>query len=100
MFQFLPTVFRKLHEQAAEGKGPEALEAAKAAGNVESSVALGFTSAIAALGLFFIPALFATSIHATGTPQFAISVFSVFYLSCMFTTWWYYRRKDAETRCD
>jgi NNP family nitrate/nitrite transporter-like MFS transporter len=100
VFHIVPAVFRKLHEQAAESKDQAAQEAAIAAGNIESSVALGFTSAIAALGLFFIPAMFATSIQATGSPHFAISIFSVFYLSCVLATWWWYRREDAEARCD
>jgi len=100
VFHILPYVFRKLHEQSAEGKDQAAQDAAIAAGNIQASVALGFTSAIAALGLFFIPALLATSIQTTGSPQFAISVFSVFYLSCVLTTWWWYKRKDAEARCD
>jgi NNP family nitrate/nitrite transporter-like MFS transporter len=100
VFHIVPSVFRKLHEKSAEGKDLAAQEAARAAGNIQASVALGFTSAIAALGLFFIPALFATSIQTTGTPQFAISIFSVFYLSCMLATWWWYRRKGAEVRCD
>jgi NNP family nitrate/nitrite transporter-like MFS transporter len=100
VFHVVPTVFRKLHEQSAEGMGRAEREAAITAGDVEASVALGFTSAIAALGLFFIPALVATSIQASGTPRFALLAFSVFYLTCVLATWWWYRRKDAETRCD
>ncbi len=85
--------------RAVEGKDAAAVEVAEAAGAVEASVALGFTSAIAALGLFFIPAFVATSIQATGSAHLAISVFSVFYLSCVLATWWFYRRKDAEVSC-
>jgi NNP family nitrate/nitrite transporter-like MFS transporter len=99
VFHVVPSVFRKLHEWAAEGMDQAAQEAAKAAGAVEASVALGFTSAIAALGLFFIPAFVATSIQATGSAHLAISVFSVFYLSCVLATWWWYQRKDAEVKC-
>jgi NNP family nitrate/nitrite transporter-like MFS transporter len=100
VFHIVPTVFRKLHEKEAGGQGASAMEAAITAGDVEASVALGFTSAIAALGLFFIPAMVATSIQSTGTPRFAITVFSIFYLSCVLATWWWYRRKDAEVRCN
>jgi NNP family nitrate/nitrite transporter-like MFS transporter len=100
VFHVLPNVFRKLHERTARGQDQGAQEAAITAGDVEASVALGFTSAIAALGLFFIPAFVATSIQTTGSPHLAISVFSVFYLSCVLATWWWYRRKDAEVRCD
>jgi NNP family nitrate/nitrite transporter-like MFS transporter len=52
------------------------------------------------LGLFFIPALVATSIQAMGSPHFALVVFSVFYLSCVLATWWWYKRNGAEARCD
>ena len=99
VFHIIPFVFRTLHERSAEGKGKEAMEAAKTAGAVEASVALGFTSAVAALGLFFIPAFVATSIQTTGSAHLAISVFSVFYLSCVLATWWWYRRNGAEVKC-
>jgi NNP family nitrate/nitrite transporter-like MFS transporter len=100
VFSVVPAVFRKLHEQSAEGKDKAELKAAIDAGDIEASVALGFTSAIAALGLFFIPALVATSIQAMGSPHFALVVFSVFYLSCVLATWWWYKRENAEARCD
>ena len=100
VFHVVPTVFRKLNERPARGMGEKEQEAAISAGDVAASVALGFTSAIAALGLFFIPALVATSIQASGTPRFALVAFSVFYLTCVLLTWWFYRRKDAEVRCD
>jgi NNP family nitrate/nitrite transporter-like MFS transporter len=100
VFHIVPSVFRKLHQQEVGAKDSSALEAAITAGDVEASVALGFTSAIAALGLFFIPAMVATSIQSTGTPTFAITVFSIFYLSCVLATWWWYRRQNAEVRCD
>jgi len=100
VFHVVPAVFRKLHQQSAQGKDRTAREAEITAGDVEASVALGFTSAIAALGLFFIPAFVATSIQSTGSPHFAMSVFSAFYLSCMLATWWWYKRKGAEAQCD
>jgi len=100
VFHIVPTVFRKLNEKEAAGQDRSAQQAAITAGDVEASVALGFTSAIAALGLFFIPAMVATSIQTTGTARFAITVFSIFYLSCVLATWWWYRRKNAEARCD
>jgi NNP family nitrate/nitrite transporter-like MFS transporter len=100
VFHVVPNVFRRLHERSVQGKDQAAQESAITAGDVEASVALGFTSAIAALGLFFIPALVATSIQATGSTHFAMSVFSVFYLTCAFATWWWYRRTNAEVRCE
>ncbi len=100
VFHVVPTVFLALHQRRAEGKDQAAQAAATSAGEIEASVALGFTAAIAALGLFFIPALVAVSIEATGTPQAALTVFVIFYVTCVFATWWWYRRKGAEARCD
>jgi len=40
------------------------------------------------------------SLETTGSPRAAWYVFIAFYLSCALGTWWWYRRKDAEIRCD
>ncbi len=66
----------------------------------KQGTALGFTAAIAALGLFFIPAMVALSIETTGSPRFALTFFIAFYATCLFVTWWWYRREGAEVRCD
>lgn len=100
LFHVVPTVFRNLHTRPAEGKGREIRDAAITAGDIEASVALGFTAGIAAFGLFFIPALIAVSINAGGSPRLAFIVFAVFYASCLLATWWWYRRNGAEARCD
>ncbi len=52
-------------------------------GEIEASVALGFTAAIAALGLFFIPMAVGVSLESTGSPHPAWYVFIAFYLSCV-----------------
>ena len=100
VFRIVPTVFLTLHMLWAKGKGEAALASAKREGEIEASVALGFTAAIAALGLFFIPMAVGVSLDATGSPRAAWYVFIAFYLSCVLGTWWWYRRKDAEIRCD
>jgi NNP family nitrate/nitrite transporter-like MFS transporter len=100
VFRVVPTVFLTLHQRRAEGKGKAAQDAATSAGEIEASVAMGCTAAIAALGLFFIPAMVAVSIEATGTPRNALTFFIVFYAICLFVTWWWYRREGAEVRCD
>ena len=100
VFRVVPTVFLTLHQRRAEGKDQAAQDAATSAGEIEASVALGFTAAIAALGLFFIPALVAVSIETTGTPRFALITFIAFYATCLFVIWWWYRRDGAEVRCD
>jgi NNP family nitrate/nitrite transporter-like MFS transporter len=100
VFHMVPTVFLTLHRRRAEGKDQATREAEISQGEIEASVAMGFTAAIAALGLFFIPAMVAISIETTGTLRFALTIFTVFYATCLFVTWWWYRREGAETRCD
>jgi NNP family nitrate/nitrite transporter-like MFS transporter len=100
VFRVVPTVFRRLHEGWAAGQPEAARDASISAGEIEASVALGFTASVAALGLFFIPALVAVSIESTGTPRLALVVFIAFYVTCLFVTWWWYRRRGAEIRCD
>jgi NNP family nitrate/nitrite transporter-like MFS transporter len=65
----------------------------------EASPVLGFSGAIGAYGGFFIPKSYGTSISMTGGPEMALTVFIVFYLTCIATTWWYYSRKNAEMPC-
>ena len=56
---------------------------------------LGWTSAIAAYGAFYIPKVFGEQIKAT-TPENALIGFAVFYGVCILINWWFYLRKDAE----
>ncbi len=65
----------------------------------ESAVIIGFTSAIAAYGAFFIPKSYGTSIAATGGPEAALWLFMTFYLSCAVVTWVFYTRRNAPTPC-
>ncbi len=59
---------------------------------------LGWTSAIAAYGAFLIPTVFATQIKS-GTPEYAMYGFVVYYVSCLLVNWWYYARRGAEIVC-
>ena len=68
-------------------------------GGTEAAAVLGFTSAVAAYGGFFIPKSFGTSIAVTGGPQAALVGFVIFYVTCIAITWWYYSRKNAEVPC-
>jgi len=61
----------------------------------ESAAIVGFTSAIAAYGAFFIPRAFGMSISATGSPLTALWGFMAFYASCAALTWWAYTRKGG-----
>ncbi|MBL4681591.1 MAG: MFS transporter [Pseudomonadales bacterium] len=56
---------------------------------------LGWTSAVAAYGAFYIPKVFGEQIKAT-TPELALYGFAAFYGVCIFINWWFYLREDAE----
>jgi MFS transporter, NNP family, nitrate/nitrite transporter len=67
-------------------------------GDKESAAIIGFSSAIAAYGAFFIPKSYGTSISMAGGPQAALWGFFVFYLSCIAITWWFYTRPGGLLR--
>jgi MFS transporter, NNP family, nitrate/nitrite transporter len=94
-FRMIPSIFReeKLREATGLGESGRAL-ALKAAG-LESAAALGFISAIGAVGGFLIPTGFGKSIAITGGPQLALAIFLAFYATCIALTWWYYLRRSA-----
>jgi len=98
-FRMIPVIFLTERQRAAAGKGDAAQEQAVKDANKEAAAVLGFTSAFAAYGGFFIPKSYGTSISMTGGPEMALYVFIVFYLTCIATTWWYYSRKNAEMPC-
>lgn len=58
---------------------------------------LGWTSAIAAYGAFIIPKVFGQQI-ASGTPEYALYGFAIYYLVCLFLNYWFYQRPKAEIR--
>jgi len=99
VFRIVPTVFMTIHERLAAGKNQAAQEQAARDGEIETSVALGFTAAVAALGLFFIPAIVAISIGFTGLPRTAMVFFGIFYASCLMITWRCYFCKKADICC-
>ncbi len=55
---------------------------------------LGWTSAVAAYGAFFIPKVFGEQMKA-GTPENALYGFAVFYAVCIVINWWFYLRPGA-----
>ena len=62
----------------------------------ESAAIIGFTSAVAAYGAFFIPKAYGTSINITGQPMAALWAFlSVLYQLCALITWWFYTRRGG-----
>jgi NNP family nitrate/nitrite transporter-like MFS transporter len=94
----IPVIFSTFHERRAKGEGiPVELGRKDAA--KEAAAVLGFSSAIAAYGAFFIPRAFGVSMKATGSPAGAIVGFIVVYVSCIAVTWWFYSRRKAEMPC-
>ena len=98
-FRMIPVIFMTERQRAAEGKGGPAQAQAILEANKEGAAVLGFTSAVAAYGAFFIPKSYGTSIAMTGTPNAALWCFIAFYASCIAVTWWCYARRDAAMPC-
>ena len=91
-FQMIPVIMRQ--EVPRLMPGLNAAEATRQS-EKESAAIVGFTSAIAAYGAFFIPKSFGSSIAATGTPMAALWGFLIFYASCAALTWFVYTRKGG-----
>ena len=98
-FRMIPVMFRTLHERSSAGQSAAIKEQAVKNAGKEAAAVLGFSSAVAAYGAFFIPKSFGTSMALTGGPQMALYVFIAYYVSCILVTWWWYSRKGAETPC-
>lgn len=56
---------------------------------------LGWTSAVAAYGAFYIPKVLGEQIKMT-TPEYALVGFAVFYALCLIVNWFFYLRKNGE----
>ncbi len=92
-FTMIPVIFRTFHDRREPEKaGTEELfiEIRK-----ESAAVVGFTSAVAAYGAFFIPKMFGSGLGVDGT----FIALIIFYVLCIVLTWWYYSRSNAEIPC-
>ncbi|WP_417595816.1 nitrate/nitrite transporter [Parasphingorhabdus sp.] len=91
-FQMIPVIMR----QEVSRLMPELSDADRTRqAEKESAAIVGFTSAIAAYGAFFIPKSFGSSIAVTGSPMAALWGFLIFYASCAALTWFVYVRKGG-----
>jgi NNP family nitrate/nitrite transporter-like MFS transporter len=88
-FQMIPAIMRTEMPRLLPGATAPVLQ--KQA-EMESAAIIGFTSAVAAYGAFFIPKAYGTSIALTGGTQAALWCFIVFYLVCLAVTWGFYTR--------
>ena len=91
-FQMIPAIMRKDMDRLIPQADAETrrLQAEK-----ESAAIIGFTSAIAAFGAFFIPKSFGSSIALTGSAALALYGFLAFYVSCIAITWFFYTRRGG-----
>ncbi|MCW2478751.1 NarK family nitrate/nitrite MFS transporter [Candidatus Symbiopectobacterium sp. NZEC135] len=91
-FQMIAVIFRRLTAERVKARGGSDDDALREAAT-DSAAALGFISAIGAIGGFFIPKAFGTSLELTGSPAGAIKVFILCYVVCVLVTWLFYGRK-------
>jgi NNP family nitrate/nitrite transporter-like MFS transporter len=88
-FQMIPAIMRK--EVARLAPQLSSTEQVRQ-DDKESAAIIGFSSAVAAYGAFFIPKSYGTSIGLTGGSEAALWMFFIFYLTCIAMTWWFYSR--------
>ncbi len=86
-FQMVPGIMRHEVDRTEQGL-PE--EARRQQAERESAAVIGFTSAIAAYGAFYIPKAYGSSIELTGSANAALWGFLIFYVSCAAMTWLVY----------
>jgi MFS transporter, NNP family, nitrate/nitrite transporter len=98
-FRMIPVMFLTFHERLAEGKGGAAEAQGRRDAGKESAAVIGFSSAVAAYGAFFIPRAFGIAMKSTGSPAAAFVGFIAVYATCVAITWWYYARRRAEIAC-
>ncbi len=93
---FLPffLLFLALFTATGIGNGSTFRTIAVVFNKEQAGPVLGWTSAIAAYGAFFIPKVFGEEINAA-TPEYALYSFAAFYLFCIIINWWFYLRPNA-----
>jgi NNP family nitrate/nitrite transporter-like MFS transporter len=91
-FQMIPAIMRAEMPRLEPGMSQSAQQ--KQA-EMESAAIIGFTSAVAAYGAFFIPKAYGTSIALTGGTEAALWCFTLFYVVCLAVTWGFYTRRGG-----
>ncbi|QIQ21688.1 NarK family nitrate/nitrite MFS transporter [Zophobihabitans entericus] len=84
-FQMISIVFRQEMIEKMIKKGHTEEEANRGAAT-ETAAALGFISAIGAIGGFFIPQVFSLSLNLLDSVSYALGIFLVFYVFCAIVT--------------
>ncbi|MCK9909053.1 MFS transporter [Microbacteriaceae bacterium K1510] len=91
-FQMIPAIMRTEMPRLEPTLAPPARQRQA---EMESAAIIGFTSAVAAYGAFFIPKAYGTSISLTGGPEMSLWGFMVFYVTCVAITWGFYTRRGG-----
>jgi NNP family nitrate/nitrite transporter-like MFS transporter len=95
-FQMVPVIMRteiaRLHPGVDEATRTRQAEK-------ESAAIIGFSSAVAAFGAFFIPKAYGSAIALTGGPAAALYAFLAFYVVSAAVTWFFYTRRNAPVPC-
>ncbi|AZT07914.1 nitrate/nitrite transporter [Salmonella enterica subsp. enterica serovar Vom] len=94
-FQMIAVIFRQITLYNVKLRGGSDEQAQREA-VTDTAAALGFISAIGAVGGFFIPKAFGTSLALTGSPVGAMKIFLLFYLACVLLTWLVYGRRKPK----
>ncbi len=95
-FQMIAVIFRQITIYRVKMKGGSDEQTQKVI--TETAAALGFISAIGAVGGFFIPQAFGMSLDLTGSPVGAMKVFLIFYIVCVLLTWLVYGQQEVEPK--
>ena len=91
-FQMIPAIMRVEISRLEPGLSPP-LRQRQA--EIKLAAIIGFTSAVAAYGAFFIPKAYGSSISFTGGPRLALWGFMAFYVTCVAITWCFYTRRGG-----
>ncbi|MBJ4998491.1 NarK family nitrate/nitrite MFS transporter [Salmonella enterica subsp. enterica serovar Hadar] len=94
-FQMIAVSFRQITLYNVKLRGGSDEQAQREA-VTDTAAALGFISAIGAVGGFFIPKAFGTSLALTGSPVGAMKIFLLFYIACVLLTWLVYGRRKPK----
>jgi len=91
-FQMIPVIMRREVDRLMPQMGSDDRIRQ---GEKEGAAIIGFTSAVAAYGAFFIPKSYGSSITLTGGPSAALWGFLIFYVTCAVLTWAVYTRRGG-----
>lgn len=91
-YRMIPGIFRAEALRLADPDVAGARDSAIATARRDSAAVIGITSAVGALGGYFIPQAFSAAIRVSGGPGPAMVGFLAFYVTCITATWWFYTR--------